>query len=139
MREIKFRAAIKREGGEYDLVKFKLSDFIEPLWSIRELVIPFLKNGNIPDRYAGLNDKNDKEIYEGDIVKGIIRSCQESIQESPIKGEIKYKNGSFIISESEFFYCALKTVKEFSSETLEVLGNIYENPELLEKLNRRGI
>jgi len=66
-------------------------------------------------QYAGLKDKNGKEIYEGDIVKGT--KGQKG------KSEVSYKNCIW----QPFGYLEIYDGKEF-----EIIGNIYENPELLE-------
>lgn len=72
-------------------------------------------------QFTGLYDKNGKEIYESDIVKYGKWSCI-----------VKYKNGSFILecinfdNEGDFFYFA-----DMSNNLLEIIGNIFETPELL--------
>lgn len=81
----------------------------------------------IVEQYTGLIDKNDKEIYEGDIITHIDR---------------KYRDGSdriykVIWSEEQFSFIALASgeyVWLSAMEGCEVIGNIHENPELLEKV-----
>lgn len=69
----------------------------------------------------GLVDKNGKEIFEGDIIK---------IADSII-GYIKFENSGFFIIKKGFNNQLLN--KEVNYQALEVIGNIYENPELLEE------
>lgn len=72
-------------------------------------------------QYTGLKDKNNKEIYEGDILKGInydINRPKEFI------GTVEYNWNRFIVNAKGFPLYDINT-------TLEVIGNIYENPELL--------
>lgn len=71
---------------------------------------------------TGLKDKNGKLIYEGDIVKDLI------IPE--IFYIVKWFNSGFYL-ESTISGSFLK----FNDTQQEVIGNIYENPELLERNN----
>jgi hypothetical protein len=72
-------------------------------------------------QFTGLLDKNGKEIYEGDIVNCITR---HGIQISPV--EWGDAGGAWNLPDVRGAYLLLDV-----KETIEVLGNIYENPELL--------
>ena len=68
-------------------------------------------------QYTGLTDKNGKKIFEGDIVKGTFLGF-------PIP-----------IEDDVFSICWQEDVAGYmanSFEDVEVIGNIYDNPELLE-------
>lgn len=79
---------------------------------------------------TGLKDKNYKEIFEGDIIKN--GTSIVDVKSHPTLGFYTVVNG-----EERFFgsNTSIKdfenNVEEFSSVT-EIIGNIYENPELLE-------
>lgn len=70
--------------------------------------------------YTGERDKNDRKIYEGDIVKGV-----------EVTGTIKYKNAMFIIACPSL--CRGDIPLYDLGQFYEVIGNIHENPELLSK------
>lgn len=81
-------------------------------------------------QYTGLKDKNDMEVYEGDIIRyssDVINSFHGA---SEIIRKVKFKHGTYGIEGYEKdthipFGNILKC-------KFEVIGNIYENPELLE-------
>ncbi len=144
MREIKFRAWDKeRKKMLYQLTQLKMrvinnnlvlmSDFIGnsteyivdniKLWRSFELM-----------QFTGLKDKNGKEIYEGDIVEfNYIQSNKSLGMFEKIKsvGKVEYIDwlGAYCILFEEDSYVQIKLGKV----NFEVIGNIYENPELLEE------
>lgn len=149
MREIKFRAWDKdnKEMDYYpsiifnqtntDINKDKLDklefeatlDMNSVFEKIKEL------NHLILMQYTGLLDKNGKEIYEGDILKG--SHYRNEINEHVYCEDyiVKYNNEiasfileSSIISGDVYFSNGTNTTE---SEALEIIGNIYSNPELL--------
>lgn len=93
---------------------------------------------------TGLKDKNDKLIYEGDILDLYVSS------KKLYRYEVKYEIGSFmLVSQDEIFdfpnvwndyvYPLSQLYYEYQNEEncideCEIIGNIYETPELLEQL-----
>jgi len=71
-------------------------------------------------QYIGLKDLNGKKIYEGDVIQGVNR-----IHEQVVSNEVFYLRGCFMFGSynaHEFFN---------RHQYIEVIGNIYDNPELL--------
>lgn len=122
MREIKFRAK-RKKNNEW----IKGSLYVNQL--TKECAILQYSGGYevIPEtvgQYTGFKDKNGKEIYEGDILKIINGSINGKV--FPYNVEAKWINddGCWNIPN---FKNAYKETHNF-----EVIGNIYDNPELLE-------
>lgn len=87
--------------------------------------IRFMKNENFHFmQYTGLKDKNGKEIYEGDILNMTYHGSVYIVKPE-IKGVIGFENAAFIVGEDRVPLGRI-------GRSLEVIGNIYENPELLE-------
>ena len=89
--------------------------------------------------YTGLEDKNNKEIYEGDIVK--FKDCSiDGTKEFYNIGVIERegKRDELVISqlifEKSYF---TENYMDFINQTFElseIIGNIYENPELIKEV-----
>jgi hypothetical protein len=114
MREIKYRQAIWDEVQRFDYWYY---------WGFigGQFIVPEYNNGDNGEwscQYTGLKDKNDKEIYEGDILE---------YDELKKYYEVMRHNGAYLVKGlfEKGIYYPLNTLGK-------VIGNIYENPELLE-------
>lgn len=74
-------------------------------------------------QYTGLKDKNGKEIYEGDVVK--YKDDKDGVRAVLWSDKI----GAFVIGR---FNTVGTSLLGLYFEEMEIIGNIYENPELLE-------
>ena len=151
MREVKFRAWDKEFNimcGSDDIMWF--DEFITSLGKVVELREEHSYVGSsfhfddvsrkrVLMQYTGLKDKNGVEIYEGDIVSGdsyeatMLKHWGADVEVSAERYLIKYHDASFKIFDSKGNRLAVLNHHVSSKvEKLEVIGNIYENPELLE-------
>lgn len=79
-------------------------------------------------QYTGIKDKNGKEIYEGDIV--LIKLDETSTWYKTVVG---FKKGAFIadlIDKEDYVYIFHHG---FTGDDFEIIGNVYENKNLLEE------
>ncbi|MCD6434532.1 MAG: hypothetical protein J7L14_02890 [Candidatus Diapherotrites archaeon] len=113
MKEIKFRA--------FDTKNKVMMDWED----IKYIDLNTLQRSNILMGYIGLKDKKGKEIYDGDIVH-----VEAVAYGRNMNAVVIWKNGGFILKwEDEYESYIQDWAKELAES--EVIGNIYENPELL--------
>lgn len=134
MREILFRGkAINRVKGREYRTSYKNNDWVYGL--VTEMYDDRFPNlpatmrntdgvSNIDvdyksiGQYIGLTDKNGKKIFEGDILK--------YKNKSPC--EIAYIDSQFVMMWKNFY----RNFERVYDDEIEVIGNIHDNPELLE-------
>ena len=114
MKEIKVRAWTG-SAYLYDVVPIFASNHIiesHPLAGFK------LREVECFELYTGLKDKNGVDIYEGDVVKDQWKNIHE----------IVFEDGSFYAKNKD----PEESINPYHEEAIiKVIGNIYENPELI--------
>ena len=108
MKTTKFRALY--EGKMHEVYRYNLSGEMVTIGLPR---FPYTHEV-VPDavvQFTGLQDKNGKDIYEGDVY--MIDECK------------------IIVEIPDFFYNIESEMNSLEEKDIEIIGNIHENPELL--------
>lgn len=129
MREILFRGKRTDNGewveGYYYKAKYyrtngELCDYIT-VPNLDEYIIPspkYVVDASTIGQYTGLKDKNGTNIFEGDIV--LLKGDEEPYQ-------VAFDESCFQVYGNSICY----VMDNFYDHDIEVIGNIYDNPELL--------
>ena len=135
MREIKFRVFYPW-AKEQELEEMQYFDLNNRPYGMTD-------SPNIVMQFTGLYDKQGKEIYEGDVVKiterenigtfnvpdDIIANGGYTGREDVYRGEVKYQGCSFGVDDKDNGFIYLEWDKDCGEA--EIIGNIYENGNLL--------
>ena len=132
MREYKFRAWDETEKHMYNWGNL-INQNLKNIFTITE------QCGYILMQYTGLHDENGKEIYEGDIIEFSYDMFVGNFDTFVAKGKVVFEEGAFYVE----VFANERTTKDeayllysINLDTIEVVGNIYENKELLNETNR---
>lgn len=99
-------------------------------------------DGNTTGMFSGLKDIHENEIFKGDIVRSI-----SNWGDFGKVGEVVFDKGKFLLDTHDDFFGGKYRYKEFVDKyewkdmgahmeveyTYEIIGNIYDNPELLKR------
>ncbi len=127
MREIKFRGfSIFNDDWVYGYV-IKMNENYYILQELEGYKYKVVDKNSI-GQYTGLKDKDGKEIYEGDILK----YKRNDISEENFKLYWNEEESAFYLQNILYPNDDDIAVKYYRIENFEIIGNIFENKELLE-------
>lgn len=123
----RYRAWDKNLKTMYEVDDIMSIDFGKSEISVKTLFFERINRYDFDDivlmQSAGLRDKNDREIFEGDVVKMV-----KNVYSEPTYYEVVRHRGGAYRLESKQYGCELW----LRHTDCEIAGDIYENPELVE-------
>lgn len=124
---LRFRAWNKATKEMYEVDDIMSIDFGKSEICVKTLFFEQINRYDFDDivlmQSTGLTDKNDREIFEGDVVK-----MAKNVYSEPTYYEVVRHRGGAYRLESKQYGCELW----LRHTDCEIAGDIYENPELLE-------
>ncbi len=124
MRKVKYQAWDQKE-------KFMLSwNVLVAQFNLNNVLLRPEQCGLKLREYTGLKDSHGNEIYEGDILEAVFELIDGELKNIMDAGVVVFKDYAFQVQTFEDHHEPLHEWSQLSEE-LRVIGNIYENPELL--------
>jgi len=120
----------------FNKIKFRLlnkNTGLTTIYTLNKLISTTFRNGQFEfrGRFTGLKDKNGVEVYAGDILD--ITSTNTSNSIMPSKCKVVYGAGGFDVSRKSYGETISHRIGEIPNGNNEVIGNVWENPELYEE------
>ncbi len=129
-RKLKFRVWNRKK--EEMLKPFHLLQYMDASERYQQEMCDAYGEDVVLMQYTGLKDKNGVEIYEGDVVKYVVNPHYE-FENGKRTGVVKFEDGRFTPLPG---HTHSDDLSDFENDKFEVIGNIYENPNLLKEPNQ---
>lgn len=112
--------SVKPEDEQHVIMQDGFSD-----WNMPRDTVVYEIDPNTLCQYTGLTDKNSKKIWENDIVDTFEESSKEIL-----RNVVKFEDGCFKVFKEHYLPMDFDS---YEKTDLKVIGNIFDNPELLEE------